>query len=372
MKLQHLSISNFKNIEEASLDFSPSINCLLGDNGMGKTNLLDAIHFLSYARSFSGQQDSRLIRHEAPFMMLRGVYERRGTAEELTASIVPGKRKVLKRKGKEYERLSDHIGLFPLVMIAPGDTVLIEGAAEERRRMMDVVISQSDPQYLQALIRYNRSMQQRNRLLADRAVDHTLYLAVEMAMTMAAGYIHKARVTWLEQFIPLFADFYRAIAGEGEVPELTLQAHLSRTPDLQELLDGARRHDEIVGHTSVGPHRDDLVMTLDGLPARRAASQGQAKTMTVALRLAQYEFLRRASGLNPILLLDDIFDKLDRHRVANIIAIVRDGQRFGQIFITDTNRQHLDEIMQLAGTDYKLWIVERGTFRLWNGDEPAD
>ncbi len=364
MRLKQISINNFKNIAEARLDFSPDINCFLGNNGMGKTNLLDAIHYLSLARSFSGLNDSALIRRGSDFMMLRGEYDRHGVDEEITAGVMAGKRKSFKRKGKEYQRLSDHIGLFPLVLVAPADTDLINGTGEERRRLMDMVISQSDSVYLDHLIRYNRALQQRNKMLRDHVIDFNLYAAVEAAMDFSASYITSSRRRWVEEFTPLFAELYGAIAGDSETPAVRYVTHLEADSlPLTDLLDRARQRDAATGHTSVGPHRDDLELTLNELPVRRASSQGQCKSFTVAMRLAQYDFLHRSAGVAPLLLLDDIFDKLDSRRVERIIGIVRSGSRFGQIFITDTNRDHLDSIMEMSGGDYRIWETVDGSFR---------
>ncbi len=362
MQLNKLSVNNFKNISEASLEFSPSINCLLGNNGMGKSNLLDAIYYLSFARSFSGLSDARLVTRGSEFMMLRGEYTRKETSEELTAGIVAGKRKSFKRGGKEYQRLSDHIGLFPAVLISPADADLITGTGEERRRLVDMVISQSDPRYLDHLIRYGRSLQQRNKLLHNKIVDHNLYIAVETAMAMSAHYIVDCRRRWIAELTPLLTRLYADIAGDSETPAISYRTHLEPGTDFEVLLDNARRHDEAVGHTSVGPHRDDIELFLNDLPVRRAASQGQCKSFTIALRLAQYDFLHRASGLAPLLLLDDIFDKLDATRVERIVSIVRDSRHFGQIFITDTNRDHLDSIMRMTGVQYRMWNVSNGQF----------
>ena len=365
MRLYELSLNNFKNISEARLELSGKVNCFLGNNGMGKSNLLDAIYFLSFCKSFSGVNDRLLIRRGEEWTMVRGRYERKGVDEELTLGVAPGRRKTLKRSGKEYPRLSAHIGAFPLVMVAPQDIDLIRESGEERRRWMDMVISQSDPQYLDALIRYNKGLEQRNRLLRDGCVDPTLYSAVEVMMDMSADYLYHARDRWVDTLTGLFARYYSAIAGEGaEMPSLRYVSHLQRQgATLAALLDEARRHDEIVRHTSVGPHRDDIEMELDGMPMRRTGSQGQCKTYTIALRLAQYDFLREATGMRPLLLLDDIFDKLDAGRVERIMSLVT-SDSFGQIFITDTNRKHLDEIMHRTGGDYRLWQVENGGFTL--------
>ena len=362
MRLDRLSLTNFKNIPEASLEFSSKVNCLVGNNGMGKSNLLDAIYTLSFCKSFTGVNDRMLITLGEQFSMLKADYERKGVEENLLLSIADGRRKTLKRGGKEYQRLSSHIGLFPLVMVSPRDIDLIRESGEERRRWMDMVISQSDPVYLDSLIRYNQALEQRNRLLRDGSVDATLYDAVEMILDAAADYLHEARVRWTEELSAIFARYYEAISASGEHVALAYESHLNSATSLRELLDSSRRHDEIVRHTSVGPHRDDILMTLDGMPMRRTGSEGQCKTFTIALRLAQYEFLARSTGMKPLLLLDDIFDKLDAERVEKIMTLVA-APEFGQIFITDTNRKHLDEIIaRTGGSDYRLWMVDKGRF----------
>lgn len=361
MYLKSLSITNFKNIEEARLEFSTGVNGLLGNNGMGKSNLLDAIYFLSFCRSFTGLTDQGVMRRGGDFFSLHGRYVRHGAEEEVSAGMNRGKRKVVKRKGKEYERLSQHIGVFPAVLVAPRDIELITGPGEERRRLMDMVISQSDAGYLDALIKYSRLLEQRNKLLRAHVVDHTLYEAIEMSLSMAARRIHETRMGWLPKFSELLSHYYTRIAGDGETATVNLRSHQSGDADLQKLLDSSRRHDEAVGYTSVGPHRDDLAITVDGLDARRAASQGQCKSVTLAMRLAQYDFLREATGLKPLFLLDDIFDKLDSSRVQRIVEIVK-SDKFGQIFITDTNRDHLDTILRESGGERKMWHVDKGVF----------
>jgi DNA replication and repair protein RecF len=363
MILKEIHITNFKNIADASLEFSPKVNALLGNNGMGKSNLLDAIYFLSFCKSFSGMTDAQVIRRGETFAMVRATYLRHGIDEQLTLGITPGKRKSLKRQGKEYQRLSTHIGAFPLVMSSPQDVDIIRGSSDERRRLMDMVISQTDPMYLDALIRYGRALDQRNRMLRDGVADSSLFAAVEMQMDMAATTIHAARTTWVERLTAIFSRYYTAIAGENaEAVALRYDSSLNAPgATLTSLLDAARQRDEILRHTTVGPHRDDLEMLIDDMPMRRAASQGQCKTYAIALRLAQYEFLHENIGMRPLLLLDDIFDKLDATRVERIMELVA-GNGFGQIFITDTNRTHLDEIMRRTGSDYSLWHVDAGTF----------
>ncbi len=361
MKLKHLSVTNFKNIAEASLDFSDNVNCFLGDNGMGKSNLLDALYFMSFCRSFSGAPDSLLITGGETFAIVRGEYERLGADEDIAASLSStGRRKSFRRSGKEYQRLSDHIGLLPLVMVSPADSELIAGSAETRRRFIDMVISQADRIYLDALIRYNRTLTQRNAMLRDGVTDVNLYAAVDMQLDGAADYITRRRSEWIARLSDIFGRYYAAISPGDERPKLSYDSSLAGRSFI-EAAEQNRRRDEIVRHTGAGPHRDDIAMTLDGMPARTTASQGQAKTYTIALRLAQYEFLKQSMEMSPMLLLDDIFDKLDAKRVERIMAIAA-SPTFGQIFITDTNRKHLDEIIGVTDGDYRLWNVERGTF----------
>ena len=362
MILKHLKICNFKNIADADLDFSPKVNCFLGNNGMGKSNLLDAIYYLSFCKSFTGMTDAMLMRRGEDFAMLDARYDRRGVEEELSLGMAKGRRKSLKRMGKEYQRLSSHIGAFPLVLSSPHDIDLIRGTGEERRRLIDMLISQGDAVYLDRLIRYNRALEQRNKMLRDRVADPNLYIAVEMQMDSAAAYLHSTRSRWIASLSEIFDRYYRAIGGDDEHVTLSYRSSLSDEgmTSLSDALDRARHRDETIGHTTVGPHRDDIDMLLDGLPMRRAGSQGQCKTFVIALRLAQYEFLRDTSGMLPMLLLDDIFDKLDASRVEHIMEIVT-GEGFGQIFITDTNRTHLDEIMSRTTGDYRMWLVKTGT-----------
>lgn len=367
MILRSLDITNFKNIERARLEFSPKVNALLGDNGMGKTNLLDAVHLLSFTKSFTGAQDQMLIRSGEDFAIVRGTYSRMDAEEDILAGLQRGRRKSFKRGGKEYGRISAHIGLLPLVMVSPADMELINGSGEERRRFMDVVISQTDPRYLDAAMRYARILEQRNRLLRDGAADHALFEAIDFQLDAAAAYISARRHEWTAELRDIFSLYYKAISGSDEEPGLTLVSHTGPgCPALADLLRERFSRDSAVRHTTAGPHRDDLEMTLDGMPVRRTASQGQCKTFTIALRLAQYGFLRRACGMSPLLLLDDIFDKLDAGRVGRIISTVG-ADTFGQIFITDTNRRHLDEIVAFMGADHRLWSVEHGRFSVIDG-----
>ena len=360
MILEQLSILNYKNIGEAQLRFSPKVNCLIGNNGMGKTNVLDAIYYLSYCKSFtSNNEHNAAINHDADFLMLQGRYSRKGSPEEISMSVQRGKRKAVKRNGKDYKRLSEHIGLLPLVMISPLDWDLIRGGSEERRRLMDQIISQGNRQYLDALIRYNKALEQRNSMIKNDYRDPLLFETVEQAMAKYATVLYDARHQWVEEFMPIFMRYYTAIAGDSEQVRLSYKSHLSEMT-MQQLFNAGRDRDMIMGYTMRGVHRDDIDLWLGGHSMRKTGSQGQCKTYTIALRLAQFEFLKKYTGTTPILLLDDIFDKLDEQRVVSIINVVSNSKDFGQIFITDTNRTHLDEIISMMSGDYAMFGVENG------------
>lgn len=363
MILKQLNITNFKNIGGASLQFSDKLNCLLGYNGMGKSNLLDAIYYLSFCRSFTGANDSLVIKRGEDFALLQGSYTRRGTPEELSLGMRPGHRKSLKRGGKEYPRLSNHIGMFPAVLVSPADMDLVTGPGEVRRRFMDMVISQGDAHYLDALIKYNNALENRNKLLREDVRDYGLFMAYETAMDMHGAYITRTRRNFVERLADIHRSMYAAVTAGQETTSINLATQLDDDPDgsLANILEHRRDRDRALGFTGAGPHRDDLDFTLDTLPVRRTASQGQSKTFTISLRMAQYRFLTETVGLQPLLLLDDIFDKLDARRVENIIDMVSNPS-YGQIFITDTNRKHLDEILGRHRTNYTLWNVDGGKF----------
>ena len=358
MKLRHLNILNYKNVAEANLDFAEGVNCLIGNNGMGKTNILDAIYYLSFCRSYTAQTDQSVIRHDEPCMMLQGTYDRREVEEQVTVSLQRGKRKVVRRGGKEYQRLSQHIGLLPVVMISPMDQDLIRGTGEERRRLMDQIISQGDKEYLDALIRYAKAVEQRNSMIRQEMRDPLLYETVETVMCQTAAMVHQRRADFVERFTPIFMRYYSDIAGDQETVSLTYQSQLTGTT-MQELLAANRERDMIIGYTTRGVHRDDMELLLGDYSMRRTGSQGQCKTYTLALRLAQFDFLKASMTVTPMLLLDDIFDKLDARRVERIVEVVS-SDRFGQIFITDTNRTHLDHIMQRMAGDHRMLIVTDG------------
>lgn len=364
MRITSIDIVDFKNIAEGCLAFCPGVNCLLGLNGMGKSNLLEAIHLLSMARPMRSVPESALIRHGSQTMMVKGDYVMdNGVTERVSCGITRGKGKSLRRNDKEYQRISEHIGRFPVVTVAPSDTELVSGSGEVRRKLTDVVISQADPAYLSRLIRYNKCLESRNKMLRAGVNDKLLYESIENGMCEAAGAIHDARRRWVEEMTPDFERYYRCVSGDMERASLIYKSVLNERP-LQEVLDAERARDLALGYTSQGVHRDDLSTRLGEYSMRRLGSQGQMKTFTIALKFAVYDYLRRASGEKPVLLLDDIFDKLDSGRVSRIIGTVSAGDNFGQIFITDTNREHLDETLGSFRSESRIFGVSDGRFEM--------
>jgi len=362
MILNKLSILNYKNISEATLELSPKMNCFIGRNGMGKTNVLDAIYYLSFCRSASNPIDSQVIRHDEAFFVLEGEYaDDQDNVEQIYCGMKRGTKKHFKRNKKEYKRLSEHIGLIPLVVVSPSDTLLIEGGSEERRRLMDIVISQYDNTYIDTLTRYNNAHQQRNILLKveDQEPDPLLMQLWEEQMAEYGEMLYHKRSAFIDELSPVFQSYYEQISGGNERVGLRYVSHCQRGP-LLEVIQRDRVKDRAVGFSLHGVHRDDLEFTLSDHPMRREGSQGQNKTYVIALKLAQFDFLKRtASKTTPLLLLDDIFDKLDAGRVEQIVRLVS-SRSFGQIFITDTNRDHLDQILSSSSLDYKIFHVENG------------
>ena len=357
MILEKLSLINYKNIQTATLELSPKINCLIGQNGVGKTNVLDAIYYLSFCHSANNPMDSQVIRHGEEFFMIEGKYN-----EDIAIScgFKRGSKKHFKNHKKEYKRLSEHIGLIPVVMVSPSDTLLIDGGSEERRRLMDMVISQYDRSYIEHLNRYNKALLQRNTMLkADDEPNIDVISLWEEQMAMAGEQIYQKREAFVKEMVPIFQRFYETISGNREQVALNYVSHCQRGP-LLEVIQRDRFKDRAVGYSLHGIHRDDLEIALGGHQMKREGSQGQHKTFVIALKLAQFDFLKRTNTkTTPLLLLDDIFDKLDAKRVEQIVSLVA-GNEFGQIFITDTNRDHLDQILSASSHDYKIFFVEDG------------
>ena len=360
MRIERLTILNFKNIQDVDFHPSPKINCFLGGNGMGKTNLLDAIYYLSFCKSFSGNSDIQCISHEADFALIQGVYEADNKIDELFCGLRKRQKKQFKKNKKEYDKLSEHIGCIPLILVTPSDSELIAGSGEERRRFLDLFLSQFDKAYLYALIRYNKALQQRNAILKNSALaDDTLLQLWEEQLCSEGKKISEKRKAFIEQFVPIFVEIYQRICSSSEVVNLKYISHFD-VEDPMTAMQNRKERDKILGYTTVGVHRDDLEMLIDGYPIRKEGSQGQNKTFVVALKLAQFDFLKKATFKTPLLLLDDIFDKLDSSRVEQIVKLVLDPN-FGQIFITDTNREHLDTILSNTKSEYHLYKVENGS-----------
>lgn len=358
MILKKLSILNYKNIEQAELNFSSKINCFFGNNGMGKTNLLDAVYYLSFTKSHINTPDSQIIKSGHDMCVIQGVYDYSGREEDVFCAIRTGHRKQFKLNKKEYDKLSEHIGLLPLVVISPADVELIRGGSDERRKFLDMIISQQDKQYLHALIQYNKALLQRNALLKDQSYDNSLFEVLEMQMEMYGRMVYETRKRLIEEFVPIFNDYYHRISHFSEKVGLSYISQLDKG-ELKDLLAQNRDRDRILTYTSSGIHKDELEMLLNDSLIRRVGSQGQNKTYLIALKLAQFAFLKEKGNTEPVLLLDDLFDKLDANRVEQIIKLVNSDQ-FGQIFITDTNRKYLDEILTLTGNDYSLFKVDNG------------
>lgn len=362
MHIERIDILNFKNIAEATLELSPGVNCLLGRNGMGKSNLLEAIHFLCMSRPLRPMPEAALIRHTTDSMILKGEYLMdAGNTESVSCGIVKGKGKTLKRNGKEYQRMSEHVGRFPIVSVTPSDSDIVGGSADVRRHLMDTVISQADKSYLSQLIRYNKFLESRNKMLRAGVNDRLLYESVEAGMADSAEYIHRIRKDWVNEIQPDFKRYYAHISNDLERASLKYKSILS-TSTPQEMFEANRNKDQVLGYSSQGIHRDDLETGLGDYSMRRLGSQGQVKSYTVALKLAVFDFLKRSKGITPILLLDDIFDKLDADRVGRIMELVSSGNGFGQIFISDTNREHLDETVASLEGESLMLLVENGNF----------
>lgn len=361
MILKKISIINYKNILQANLTLSEKLNCFVGSNGVGKTNLLDAVYFMSFCHSSFTNLDSMVINHAQDFFVIEGDYlSENSTEERIYAGMKRGKHKHFKRNGKDYKRLSMHIGMIPLVFISPADNSLVTGGGEERRKLLDVVIAQLDNSYIDALNRYNKALQQRNALLKSISeTDMTLMQLLEEEMARNGEIVYKKRDELVNELTPTFQEAYSQISGGRENVSLRYVSHCQRGP-LLDVIQRDRFRDRAVGYSLHGTHRDDLEMLIDGYPIRREGSQGQTKTYVLALKLAQFAYLKRKmAGKMPLLLLDDIFDKLDANRVEQIIHLVADND-FGQIFITDTNREHLDKILSHADVDYKVFDVKDG------------
>lgn len=363
MWLKKLALINFKNYEEASAEFSAGVNAFTGDNGGGKTNLLDAIHYLSLCKSYFNPIDSQQIRNGTDFFMVQGVFDKDTAEEIVSCSLKRNQKKQFRRNKKEYQRLADHIGLFPLVMISPYDVSIIIEGSEERRRFIDNVISQTDNHYLDELIIYNRNLVNRNALLKNIAesgrYDPELLEILDSQLVASGNRIFEKRRNFMEIFIPIFHRHYKYLSEDAEETGLVYDSPLLNE-DFAVLLKQSIERDRILERTTSGVHKDDLIFTLNGMPMKKFGSQGQQKSFLIALKLAQYSFLQDRKGFKPLLLLDDIFDKLDDKRVRKLMQMVSHDD-FGQIFLTDTSRERVNEIFASIGVDVSIFDVEKGT-----------
>ncbi len=357
MILKSLSLINYKNFESKVFNFDAKINCFVGNNGVGKTNVLDAIYHLSFGKSYFNPVTSQNINHNADFFVIDGIYNKSDREEKVVVSAKKGQKKIIKRNAKIYDRFADHIGFLPLVIISPVDRDLITEGSDTRRKFIDGVISQSDKTYLSNLLGYSKILSQRNALLKYFAVNNTFNqdtIAVYNEQLDGFGTpIYEKRTQFLEKFIPIFQERYEAISGGTESVTLSYQSALSEMP-LQHLLTNAINKDRTLQYTSVGIHKDDLIFKINGHPVKKFGSQGQQKSYLIALKLAQFDFIKQESGTTPLLLLDDIFDKLDENRVQSIIRLVNTND-FGQLFISDTHTNRTENVIKKIHQSYELF-----------------
>lgn len=363
MWLKQLRVFNFKNYPEAELNFLPQANAITGQNGAGKTNILDAIHYLSLCKSYFNPIDSQQIKTGENWFMVQGDFEKEGNVDKISCSLKRNQKKLFERNKKKYSRLADHIGLYPIVMVTPNDTVIVMGGSEERRRFMDNVISQTDSHYLDHLIVYNKVLQQRNALLKNAAekgfLDDSLLSVFDHQLVEAGVQIFEKRNAFLAHFLPKFNEHYAYLSSEAEVVRLTYKSPLLEN-DFLHILREQKEKDLTMGRTTQGIHRDDLVFEIhEEMPLKKFGSQGQQKSFLIALKLAQYSFLKEKKNFPPLLLLDDIFDKLDAVRVEKLMDMVS-NRAFGQIFITDTDASRTQAVFEKINKPIRLFNVENG------------
>ncbi len=363
MFLKKLSVLNFKNYPEAELSFSKQINCLTGNNGEGKTNILDAIHYLSFCKSFFNPIDSQNILHESPFFLIQGVFEMPEQEDEIYCGLKRNQKKVFKRNKKEYSRLADHIGIYPLVMISPADSELITEGSESRRKFIDSVIAQFDRDYLENLISYNKVLSQRNALLKQfgdsRQFDKTSLEIWDVQLIEFGKKVHYSRKKFNNSFVPIFQSYYELISGGKEKVNIQYVSHLNDAA-FADVLEKALNRDRAMEYTTVGVHKDDLEFTINDYPIKKYASQGQQKSFLIALKLAQFDFIKKIKNITPILLLDDIYDKLDDLRVKQLMELVS-SNKFGQLFVTDTHPTRLADLFQVSDVDVRIFQIVNGT-----------
>ncbi|MDY0907784.1 DNA replication/repair protein RecF [Pedobacter sp. CFBP9032] len=362
MWLKNITLLNFKNYCDADLQFSDTVNVFTGNNGSGKTNMLDAIHYLCLCKSYFNPIDGQQIKTGSDLFMIQGDFDRNERNDKITCGVKRNQKKQFKRNKKEYEKLADHIGLFPVVMVSPYDVNLIMEGSEERRKFIDNVISQTDSHYLDQLIAYNRILLNRNAFLKQisitRKYDPTLLEILDEQLVIAGNKIFATRKAFMDEFIPLFNEYYLYLTENKEVVSLNYQSQLIDFP-FETLLKKSVEKDRVLERTTTGIHKDELAFEISEMPLKKFGSQGQQKSFLIALKLAQYAYLAKNKGFKPLLLLDDIFDKLDDHRVQKLMQMVS-HQDFGQIFITDTGKERVKSVFEKIQVEVTLFEVKEG------------
>ena len=360
--LEKIVISDFRNIELQELEFSPNINCISGNNGEGKTNLLDAVYYLSMTKSAFASSDKFTFRHGTQEFSIAGTYRmENGLASRFALKMTAKGEKKVKRDEKPYNKVSEHVGVLPVVMVSPADISMVSESGDERRKFVNAVLSQMDHEYLVALQQYNRLLLQRNKMLKDMNPDRSLLEVIDMRMAALADPIYKARKKFVEDLKPIVSEYYRLVSGGSEEVDITYETEMDKAP-LDQLLAASYDRDRTLRYTSSGLQRDDFIFTMNGWPLRRHGSQGQQKSFLVSLKFAQYEIMKRSYGFAPLLLLDDVFDKLDMGRISNLLQMVS-GKDFGQIFITDSNKVRMSGIVDALTQDRAYFETSAGTFQ---------
>ena len=359
--LEKIVISDFRNISLQEIEFSPNINCISGNNGEGKTNLLDAIHYMSMTKSAFASSDRYVLRHGAQELAVAGTYAmENGTKSRFALKMTSKGEKKVKRDDKPYQKISEHIGVLPVVMVSPADVSMVSESGDERRRFANVVLSQMSQEYMSAMQQYNRLLLQRNKMLKDLNPDQGLLEVIDMRMAALAQPIYQARKKFVDDLRPIVSEYYKALSGDSEQVDIKYETELDNAP-LDELLRRSFEKDRIMKHTTEGIHRDDFAFTMNGHPIRRYGSQGQQKSFLVSLKFAQYEIMKKNYGFAPMLLLDDVFDKLDMGRISNLLQMVASND-FGQIFITDSNKVRMAGIVDRLTKDRAYFETVAGTF----------
>ena len=360
--LQKIVISDFRNIELQELEFSPNVNCISGNNGEGKTNLLDAIYYLSMTKSAFASSDKYTFRYGTEEFSISGTYRmENGLSSRFSLKMTTKGEKKVKRDDKTYGKVSEHVGILPIVMVSPADISMVSESGEERRRFVNAVLSQMDREYMTSLQQYNRLLQQRNKMLKEMDPDRSLLEVIDMRMSALAEPIYQARKKFVEDLKPIIAEYYKAVSGGSEQVDIEYESELSKA-SLEELLAVSYEKDRILKYTTAGLQRDDFAFKMNGWPIRRHGSQGQQKSFLVSLKFAQYEIMKKNYGFAPVLLLDDVFDKLDMGRISNLLEMVS-GKDFGQIFITDSNKVRMSGIVDGLTQDRAYFETTAGTFR---------